>query len=683
MWLDRLSNQPTPSGTPPVGQNRSYSPAPQRSMHLAPGSVARPGYSTRSSSLSLVSRSNTSNTSLPGAARISNGSTLKQQIIPPEFVEDPLAILGKILGSSFNADDRATNGLELGAVLAKPAELVEEIAFDGLSLQEFAHETTDREKEGLYEERFSPLSMQSIEEYDKEKDKLEDLHMSIGACDDVLKSVEISLTSFQNDLEHVSAEIETLQNRSSALNTRLKNRKVVEKLLGPAVEEISVAPTIVKVISEGPIDESWLKALIELEKKWKVVENKLKGSEVIKAITDVKPLLDNLTAKAIERIRDYLAAQIKSLRSPNINAQIIQQRTLLKYKELYGFLSRHHQQLAEDLAQAYINTMRWYYFNNFTRYRQALDKIVLYHVDRYDGLGNDQSTQRVTKPPGTRPAQATHDANNIGRRKDILKNPNATVITSYVAEEDKATHHIETPFRNFNQALIDNVSTEYSFLTEFFSFSSFPQMSRRFTEIFDPTFNLGHSLVKDLVDTSFDCLGILLCVRLNQHYAFELQRRKVPVADGYINGTSMLLWPRFQVAMDLHCESIRLLTTTVSSRSAASKLSFTGNATDATKQSTAPHYLTQRFGQFLYGILSISYEAGDDEPVFNSLGRLRNEYEAFLLKASKGAGADTKKRERFLANNYALVLTIIADTEGKLAQEQQQHFEELKNALEA
>ena len=289
----------------------------------------------------------------------------------------------------------------------------------------------------------------------------------------------------------------------------------------------------------------------------------------------------------------------------------------------------------------------------------------------------------ATKVPGARPVQASHDAINIGRRVDILKTFNATAISSYVAEEDKSTHHIETPFRNFNQALIDNVSSEYSFLTEFFSFSSFPQMSRRFTEIFEPTFSLGHLLVRDLVDVTYDCLGILLCVRLNQHYAFELQRRKVPVADGYINGTNMLLWPRFQVAMDLHCESVRQLATTVSSRSAASKLSFTGNSSDATKQSTAPHYLTQRFSQFLYGILSICYEASDDEPVSNSLGRLRNEYEAFLAKASKGAGTDTKKRDRFLANNYALVLTIIADTKGKLAQEMQQHFEELKSAVEA
>ena len=107
--------------------------------------------------------------------------------------------------------------------------------------------------------------------------------------------MEVSLTSFQRDLGAVSAEIESLQSRSTALNTKLENRKVVEKLLGPAVEEISIAPAIVKKISEGPIDLTWIKAVEELEKRSKIVEGKIKGPDVILAVADVKPLLDDLT----------------------------------------------------------------------------------------------------------------------------------------------------------------------------------------------------------------------------------------------------------------------------------------------------------------------------------------------------------------------------------------------------
>ena len=132
---------------------------------------------------------------------------------------------------------------------------------------------------------------------EQDETKLEDLHLSIRACDDVLNSVEINLTSFQNDLAAVSAEIETLQARSSALSVRLENRKVVENGLGPIVEEISVPPAVVKKIVEGAIDEAWVRALAEVEKKSKAMEIKSKENRNIKGINDLKPLLGNLIDK--------------------------------------------------------------------------------------------------------------------------------------------------------------------------------------------------------------------------------------------------------------------------------------------------------------------------------------------------------------------------------------------------
>ena len=75
-------------------------------------------------------------------------------------------------------------------------------------------------------------------------------------------------------------------------------------------------------------------------------------------------------------------------------------------------------------------------------------------------------------------------------------------------------------------------------------------------------------------------------------------------------------------------------------------------------------------------------DAGDDEPVVSSLHRLRAEIEAFLTKYSGQWGADRRKRERFLYNNYSLILTIISDTTGKLAIAEQEHFEELKAAYQ-
>lgn len=135
---------------------------------------------------------------------------------------------------------------------------------------------------------------------EKDKEKFEDLHRSIFACDDILNSVEINLASFRNDLAAVSAEIETLQARSTALSVRLENRKLVENGLGPVVEEISVSPVVVRKIVDGPIDEAWVRALAEVDKRVKSLDGKAKETADIKGINDLKPLLENLVNKVIK-----------------------------------------------------------------------------------------------------------------------------------------------------------------------------------------------------------------------------------------------------------------------------------------------------------------------------------------------------------------------------------------------
>lgn len=540
----------------------------------------------------------------------------------------------------------------------------------------------------MYDYQFFPLILLSrgwancIITVEKDRSKYEDLHKSIHACDQILNSVETNLTSFRNDLAAVSADIETLQARSSALNVRLENRRAVEKGLGPIVEDLSVSPAVISQILEGHIDEAWIKTLADLDKRNTALKkNTSIQSQQNKATHDLGPLLERLTSKALERIRDFFVAQIKALRSPQINAQIIQQKHFLRFKDLFTFLHRHHDTLGDEICHAYMNTIRWYYTNQFTRYERALEKIKLHFLDKNDVLGHDESSKRTSVLSGasvlagmSRLPGPPHDAFNIGRRIDILRTHNTSALPSYLAEEDQATHYLEMPFRNFNLALIDNVTAEYSFLVAFFTPSlSLATVGRHFNYIFEPTFALGKSLTKKLVSDSYDTLGLLLSIRLNQHNAFELQRRRIPAADAYVNGTNMLLWPRLQMVMSYHCDSVRTLTSALPAKPSTAV---------AKTMNTAPHLVTQRFGQMLHGILSLSQDAGDDEPVITSLGRLRSEVEAFLAKYSAGFGADKRKRERLLYNNYSLVLTIISDTEGKLAEDQKSYFEGLKGAFQ-
>lgn len=626
-------------------------------------SQQRPGVPPRSASLLSLASNESSSSSLP-ASRRANGSALKQSTTVYSG-PDPVVVLSSILGD----DVVGVKELDEHEYTISEDDLALKYDFGGMTLRELAFSAEPQQTvSGTYHRR------QSIGDYEQEKATFDGLHRSIRACDDVLASVETNLTSFRNDLAAVSADIETLQARSAALNVRLENRRGVERGLGPVVDEISVSPFVVSKIVDGPMDETWIKVLAEVDRRATAYEKGGSAVERSKSMQDLGPLLEKLVLKAIERIRDYLVSQVKSLRSPNINAQILQQQNFLRFKELFAFLHKHQATLAEEICQAYLNTMRWYYHNQFSRYEGALRKIKLHVLDKTDVLGNEDSSRKGTVRAGSKVTGPPHDAFNLGRRIDVMRTKNQHALSSHIAEEDQSMHYLEVPFRNFNLALVDNTTAEYTFLAAFFSPAlSHAAISRHFAYIFEPTFQFGHTMTRSLISDSFDVLGLLLSVRLNQQFQFELQRRKIPTVDGYINGTAMLLWPRLQTVMGAHCDSLRQLTTA---------LPTSRSKSDQAKMSAAPHVATQRFGQLVQGILALSTEAGDDEPIITSLRRLRSEVEAFLTKYSTGFGTDKRKRERFLYNNYSLILTIISDIGGKLAQDEQSHFESLKTAFQ-
>lgn len=291
MWRDRISGQSTPSSV-----NRAPSLPRRSSSQLSRGPYSnRPGATSKTSSTPLLLTPSDSTTSLSGGARGPNGTGLRQtsgQRPRPATVEDPIEVLNGIIGisESGKGDSESSTQPE-----SKPAELIETIEFDGLSLEEFVAKAdvappTRRTKR-------SEVNAQTIRQFEQERDKFQDLHTSITGCDDVSKSVELYLNDFQTELGAVSAEIETLQTRSTHLNAMLENRRNVERLLGPAVEEISISPKTVRTIVEGPMDENWVRALNEIDARTTSIEAKASSSSGFKAIEDVRPLLVDVKNK--------------------------------------------------------------------------------------------------------------------------------------------------------------------------------------------------------------------------------------------------------------------------------------------------------------------------------------------------------------------------------------------------
>ncbi|KAL9081702.1 MAG: hypothetical protein Q9159_007121 [Coniocarpon cinnabarinum] len=686
MWaLDRFSTHSTPAASP--GRN---SPTPRRSLQ-----IQRPGLAPRTSSLSLYS--NTSHSNLPSTARTSVSSGLKNQIYsaPPEDVEDPLAAFERLVGTTLSNIEipREADGRRL-----EPKELTQEIDFCGQSLEEFVlHEerpTSDDSAEHVFTE--AAYSSAPIVQFESERTRLEDLHRSIEEADVVLQSVEKHLASFQADLSKVSSEIESLQTRSTSLNAKLESRRSVEKLLSPHVEQIALSPDVVKKIAEGPIDETWTKALQELQARAQALKSSKEG-EQSRAATDLRPLVDSLSTRAVERIRDYFAAKIKGMRSPNINAQVLQQNDFARFKSLFAFLAEREPKLSEEILQAYVNTMRWYYGTHFTRYRDALSRLRVYTTDKTEILGED-STKAAQARSSNTTTLPTPDLFNLARRIDILRHPMSTALPASTAEETKTATHLEVPFLHYSLALLDNASSEYLFLSSFLPTTpSSPftaqKISRALTAIFNPAFDVGTTLTKSLTSESYDALALLLCIRLTQHFAFTTQRRRIPTLDAYINATTLLLWPRFQQILDTHIDSLKRTTASLPSRAstsgggaASAAFATLAGTAQPSSASTAPHAITQRFANLLRGILALSADARDDEPVGSSIARLRECWEAWVAKMAQGFGAGEKgrrERERFLQSNYGLVTAVLADGEvkGRLAEECRVHFEGVRGVV--
>lgn len=412
-----------------------------------------------------------------------------------------------------------------------------------------------------------------------------------------------------------------------------------------------------------------------------------------------------LKDKIIERSRDYFVLKIKQIRLPGTSVQQVQ-REMKQNKDMYIYLERHYPELAVGLKKAYVNTIKWYYLSNFTRYIACLDKLNIKTVDKSILLGTDDgrgasggggllggiygSSAAAPRDPSIATSQEL--VNTTAKRIRQLEEEESSAMPAKIAENNPLHHWLETGFRSLMQALLDNCNVEYDFLNDLFgtrhaaahspvASPAKPTISRidkLFQKIFLPTFEAVSNYTNELTSTTYDAFGLLICIRICQKMAG--QSHGVPMLRAVYKRLAMQLWPRLQIILDANCESLR--------RAASKPSSFVSanNSANPNMAAFAPIQVTQEWANFEAAILTLSKRPkAVREPVAQCLGRLQNEFESFLTKVSGCLGSSKTKgiqerRETFLYNNYFLVSTIIGDIEGDLAQEQKNHLQQLLEA---
>ncbi|KAH6574301.1 hypothetical protein BASA50_009922 [Batrachochytrium salamandrivorans] len=530
-------------------------------------------------------------------------------------------------------------------------EMVKDALSKGVNLREYAAQI---------EGDLTLVQDAHVLDYIRQVHNMIDLHGQIKECDTLLGNMESLLRGHQTHLGKINDEISVMQDKSRSMTIRLRNRVATQSSLFEMLEGTVVLPDLIKKICEGEVNEFFLSHLADLNKKIEYVKSR--HEKKFRSFKDVGPELERLRLKAVDKIREFLLKKIDSLKSPNTNIAIIQQSVFLKYKDLFSFLMERYSDVGLEVHGNYVVTVSNYYFVPFEKYVKAMGKFQMVIADKFDLIGCEEGAKRGLFS-GRLTLKDKVNVFSIGDRLKVLTNPEPDIIMLNIIVDEHMKYSYEAIFKSITRLLLDNASSEYIFTTEFFARtdSRHPiEMSGVvFSEVFDQTLKMVQAAIKSQIDNTYDAVGILICIRLNNQNIRIMQKRRIPCLETFLNVLNIIFWPRFQAIIDMHIDSLR--------KAAAGRMLAT--------KDVHPHYIMRRYAEFSAAILTLN-QGYDDAILVNSLARLRNEVENLIQKMAMEF-PNRKNRSIFLINNFDLVSTILSEHLSTSFDFEKQHFNEL------
>ncbi|PVZ98800.1 hypothetical protein BB558_005191, partial [Smittium angustum] len=287
---------------------------------------------------------------------------------------------------------------------------------------------------------------------------------------------------------------------------------------------------------------------------------------------------------------------------------------------------------------------------------ETLVKSFFSKTSRFSVVGGltGANNQSGLNSPGSGGTSNAKNFFSLGSRGNVVFSLNNKAIPLFGLNEEVRMLQMEQIFYNLNLAIVDNATAEFEFIMDFFvspriylmqrSITTRPETemaSMIFSHIFEPVIDIGTSLTKSYQETSFDTVGILLCIRSIPNFLSVLQKRQVPTLDSYFNSLNLILWPKFQQLMDLHINRINKIS--------LKKLS-------GRKFDTFPHLATRQYSELTSTIIRMNMDF-DASVLSTGLVRIRAHIDNFLKKQSLQA-PDNQAALVFLINNYDLILMI-------------------------
>lgn len=512
---------------------------------------------------------------------------------------------------------------------------------------------------------------------------LEKTHKDINRIlKDVIPPLKTYLIGFNKGLSDFTDELGFIRKKSSELKNLLDYNSQKLASISPLVNDLIIPPGVINEIIHGKINSRWQDNIVFIKDKQQIYSKyKDTNKEELQLPIDfenLNELLDILRSIILERSKKFIISKLRTLRSNQPVPSQRVQKLLLQVKEIFQYIVENNYSLALEIRQAYAYTMKWYYKEYFSRYIRSLTILQFRPIDSAYSLGNVIMNENNSNGSSLASSLfsgyiasaytgASAADNNtikhyfqIDRRLSILTQEDNTVMVSQIAENNNTkNNYIETGFKNLNLAILDNCTAEYTFLKKFFQISDDEsELSGVLEQIFQPVFDHSLGYTRDILTNQsvYDIFGVLISIRIANLLQNESSRRKIPIIDNHMNDQLIILWPKFQQLMDW--QSVSLTDLQVTQLVIKESLS-------------TPSELTIQFSIFLQSLLTLTSHgsiidelrkpdaSSDDnidhsraEPLYNSIIRVRNDYETVMTKLSKLS----KEPEKFLSVNYLYIL---------------------------
>ncbi|TNN54224.1 Vacuolar protein sorting-associated protein 52 [Liparis tanakae] len=431
-------------------------------------------------------------------------------------------------------------------------DLVKEALKTGVDLRQYSKQV---------EAELQRIEQASIKDYIKESQNIALLHNQITACDSILERMEGMLSGFQSDLSSISSEIQTLQQQSVSMNVRLKNRQAVRSHLSQLVDELVVPGAMISSILDSPVTEQeFLEQLHELNNKINFAKE-LSFRETL-ACSDIQDIVDRLKLKAVSKIREFILQKIYSFRKPMTNYQI-PQNTLLKFRFFYQFLLANERTVAKEIRDEYVDTMSKIFYSYFKSYSGRLLKVQYEEVADKDDLMGVEDTAKKDILPCVRffskpSLRSRNTIFTLGQRGAILSPAEleGPILVPHTAQRGDSRYPYETLFRSQHYALLDNGCREFLFLADFFMVAGNSALDL-FNSIMGKTLSMFLKSLSAYASDCFDSIAVFLCIHIVLRFRAVTAKRSIPALDKYWEAVLELLWPRFELILEMNIHSIR------------------------------------------------------------------------------------------------------------------------------